>query len=57
VLEFLEALQASIACKLLTVWYRLQAHRSRLDRQDVEEQRRASMWKRQCPKTPGRCEA
>lgn len=41
VLEFLKALRATIGRKLLIVWDRLQAHRSRLVRQHVEAQRGA----------------
>jgi len=41
VLEFLKALQATIGRKLLIVWDRLQAHRSKLVRQHVEAQRGA----------------
>jgi len=41
VLEFLKALQATIDRKLLIIWDRLQAHRSKLVRQHVEEQRGA----------------
>lgn len=36
--EFLKALQATIGRKLLTIWDRLQAHRSKLVRQHVEAQ-------------------
>jgi transposase len=39
VIEFLKALQATIKRKLLIVWDRLQAHRSRLVREHVEAQR------------------
>ena len=41
VVEFLKALHATIGGKLLSVWDRLQAHRSKLVRQYVEEQRGA----------------
>lgn len=41
VLEFLKALQATIGRRLLIVWDRLQAHRFKLVRQHVEEQRGA----------------
>ena len=39
VIEFLKALQATIGNKLLIIWDRLQAHRSKLVRQHVEAQR------------------
>lgn len=38
VIEFLKALQAAIGKKLLIIWDRLQAHRSKLVRRYVEEQ-------------------
>jgi transposase len=38
VIEFLKVLQASIGEKLLVIWDRLQAHRSKLVRRYVEEQ-------------------
>jgi transposase len=38
VLEFLKALQATIGRKLLIIWDRLQAHRSKLVRQHIEAQ-------------------
>lgn len=38
VIEFLKALQGTIGKKLLIIWDRLQAHRSRLVRRHVEEQ-------------------
>ena len=41
VIEFLKALQATIGKKLLIIWDRLQAHRSKLVRQHVEAQRGA----------------
>ena len=39
VVEFLKALSATIGRKLLIIWDRLQAHRSRLVREHVEAQR------------------
>ncbi len=39
VIEFLKALQATIGRKLLIIWDRLQAHRSKLVHQHVEAQR------------------
>jgi len=41
VIEFLKVLQATIGKKLLIIWDRLQAHRSKLVRQHVEDQRGA----------------
>lgn len=41
VIEFLKALKATIGKKLLIIWDRLQAHRSRLVREYVEAQRGA----------------
>jgi transposase len=41
VIEFLKALQATIGKKLLIIWDRLQAHRSKLVRAHVEAQRGA----------------
>ena len=41
VVEFLKALAATIGHKILIIWDRLQAHRSKLVRQYVEEQRGA----------------
>ena len=38
VVEFLKALQATIGRKLLIIWDRLQAHRSRLVREHVDDQ-------------------
>jgi transposase len=38
VIEFLKALQATIGKKLLIIWDRLQAHRSKLVRQHIEDQ-------------------
>lgn len=39
IVEFLKVLQATIGRKLLVIWDRLQAHRSRLVRDHVEQQR------------------
>lgn len=41
IIEFLKALHASIGCKLLIIWDRLQAHRSKLVQQYVERLRGA----------------
>jgi transposase len=41
VIEFLKALQTTIGKKLLIIWDRLQAHRSRLVREHVDAQRSA----------------
>ena len=41
IVEFLKALQATIGRKLLIVWDRLQAHRSKLVRAHVDSQRGA----------------
>lgn len=41
VIEFLKALQATIGKKLLIIWDRLQAHRSKLVRAHIEAQRGA----------------
>jgi len=39
IVQFLKALQATIGRKLLIIWDRLQAHRSRIVREHVEQQR------------------
>jgi len=39
IVEFLKALQATIGQKLLIIWDRLQAHRSKLVRAHIQEQR------------------